>query len=151
MSTTTPADDAVAAGVPTLAPTTQAPPTTERPRRGIGVFELAAVSAVVAIGAVATYHALVLPRSLPRLAAVDLAAIYREQEEAFTRVITQEGVTDSERERAISRAEAFARGLPAALEELSQECACALLASNAVAGHHGVLDLTDALRRKVGS
>lgn len=119
--------------------------------RGIGVFELVAVSVAVAVAAVATYHYLILPRQLPQLASVDLAGIYRDQEAAFTRTVTQDGVTDNERERAMARAEAFARSLPAALEELSQECACTVLSSNAIAGRHGVTDLTEALRRKVGS
>ena len=122
----------------------------EAMRRGVGVFELVAVSAVVAVAAVATYHYWLLTPQLPRLATVDLATLYREQEAAFSRVVSQEGVTAGEREQAMARAEAFARSLPDALEELSQACACTVLSSNAIAGHHGVVDLTDALRRRVG-
>ena len=122
----------------------------EAMRRGVGVFELVAVSAVVAAAAVATYHYWLLPPQLPRLATVDLAALYREQEAAFSRVVSQEGVTAGEREQAMARAEAFARSLPDALEELSQACACTVLSSNAIAGRHGVVDLTPELRRRVG-
>ena len=125
-------------------------PQAEAMRRGVGVFELVAVSAVVAVAAVATYHYWLLTPQLPRLATVDLATLYREQEAAFSRVVSQEGVTAGERDQAMARAEAFARSLPGALDELSEACACTVLSSNAIAGRHGVVDLTDALRRRVG-
>jgi len=119
-------------------------------RRGVGVLELALVSTVAAAAAVAAYHFVVLPRQLPQLATVDLAALYREQETAFTGVVFQDNVTDEARQMAIGRAEAFARVLPGALEELSQDCGCTVLSSNAVAGRHGVIDLTAELRRRIG-
>ena len=125
-------------------------PQAEAMRRGVGVFELVAVSALVAALAVAAYDSWFLPPKLPRLATVDLATLYREQEAAFSRVVSQEGVTAGERDQAMARAEAFARSLPGALDELSEACACTVLSSNAIAGHHGVVDLTDALRRRVG-
>ena len=125
-------------------------PQAEAMRRGVGVFELVAVSALVAALAVAAYDSWFLPPKLPRLATVDLAALYREQEAAFSRVVSQEGVTAGERDQAMARAEAFARSLPGALDELSEACACTVLSSNAIAGRHGVVDLTDALRRRVG-
>ena len=125
-------------------------PTPASVRRGVGVLELALVSTVAAAAAVAAYHFVVLPRQLPKLATVDLAALYREQEAAFTGVVSQDNVTDEARQIAIGRAEAFARVLPGALEELSQDCGCTVLSSNAVAGRHGVIDLTAELRRRIG-
>ena len=119
------------------------------PAPGVGVLELLIVSLLVAAAAVATYHFVILPGQLPRLATVDLPAIYREQEAAFTKVVSRDGLTEREREAAFARAEAFARELPSALESLSQECRCTLLAGNAVAGRYAVLDLTAVLRRKV--
>ena len=119
-------------------------------RRGVGVVELALVSTVAAAAAVAAYHFVILPKQLPQLATVDLATLYREQEAAFTGVVSQDNVTDEARQMAIGRAEAFARVLPGALEELSQDCGCTVLSSNAVAGRHGVIDLTAELRRRIG-
>ncbi len=128
----------------------EAAPTAASVRRGVGVLELALVSTIAAAVAVAAYHFVVLPRQLPQLATVDLAALYREQEAAFTGVVSQDNVTDEARQIAIGRAEAFARVLPGALEELSQDCGCTVLSSNAVAGRHGVIDLTAELRRRIG-
>ena len=133
-----------------VTPSATSEPQAEAMRRGVGVFELVAVSALVAALAVAAYDSWFLPPKLPRLATVDLAALYREQEAAFSRVVSQEGVTAGERDQAMARAEAFARSLPGALDELSEACACTVLSSNAIAGRHGVVDLTDALRRRVG-
>ena len=133
-----------------VTPSATSEPQAEAMRRGVGVFELVAVSALVAALAVAAYDSWFLPPKLPRLATVDLATLYREQEAAFSRVVSQEGVTAGERDQAMARAEAFARSLPVALDELSEACACTVLSSNAIAGRHGVVDLTDALRRRVG-
>lgn len=116
---------------------------------GVGVLELVLVSVITAAAAVTTYHFFVLPALLPRIATVDLPAIYREQEAVFTQVVSRDGATERERDAAFARAEAFARELPTALEGLSAECRCMLLAGNAVAGHFAVADLTAELRRKV--
>ena len=49
------------------------------------------------------------------------------------------------------QAEAFARALPQALEELPQECGCLVLLRNAIAANTpAMIDLTPALKRKVG-
>lgn len=103
------------------------------------------VSAVVnAWIAIAAYHFWISPP--PRLGVVDVASVYREQEAAFTRMVTGDQVTDLDRLRALDRAEAFAKRLPVALEALSAECRCTLVPAHAVAARHRLTDYTEALR-----
>ena len=125
-------------------------PADPAPSAGVGVLELVIVSLIAAAAAVATYHFIVLPSQLPRLATVDLPAIYREQEAAFANAVGRDGVTEREREAAFARAEAFARQLPVALDALAERCRCTVLAGNAVAGGYAVVDLTADLRSAVG-
>jgi len=77
---------------------------------------------------------------------VDVASVYREQEAAFTRMVTGDQVTDLDRLRALDRAEAFAKRLPVALEALAAECRCTLVPAHAVAARHRLTDYTEALR-----
>lgn len=98
--------------------------------------------------AVAAYHFWIAPRPTT-IAVVDVAAVYREQEAAFTAMVVGDAVTDVDRARALDRAEAFARRMPVALEELAIACDCTVLAANAVAGRARVIDLTDELRRRL--
>lgn len=87
----------------------------------------------------------------PAFGVVDLAAVYREKEEAFAKIIGNDKATEDERNKAVSSAQAFAKALPIALEALSQECGCVVLMGNAVASRSAqVQDLTPLLRAKVG-
>jgi len=82
---------------------------------------------------------------------VNLGQVYREKEQEFTNTITAQGVTDSDRDKAIKSAQEFAAKLPKAMQSLSDDCGCVVLMGNAVGGvPAGVLDLTPALRKKVG-
>lgn len=144
-----PADDpsaaaapAVAAGSPPMAPAS--------PRVVMGPVAIVVVTLVNAWLAVAAYHFLILPSQLPRIGVVDLLAIYRDKEAAFTRLIGKEGATDRDREAAMAGATEFARGLPLALDALSADCRCVILAGNAVAGRHTAIDLSPELRRRLG-
>lgn len=87
----------------------------------------------------------------PTFGVVDLAAVYREKEEAFAKILGSDASSEEDRSKALAAAQAFAKSLPAALESLSQECGCVVLMGNAVASRTArVQDLTPLLRAKVG-
>ena len=71
--------------------------------------------------------------------------------ESDTDLVTKAGASESDKDKAMAGAEAFARALPQALEELPQECGCLVLLRNAIAANTpATIDLTPALKRKVG-
>jgi hypothetical protein len=111
-----------------------------------GTLQALATLAAMA-GTIGAYdHWVVRPQ---RIAVVDVAAVYRQNEAEFTRLLTR-STRDTDREQALQLARRFAQRLPAALEELPQDCHCLVLLSSAVAasGAH-VTDLTAALARKL--
>ena len=120
-----------------------------RTSTSIGPIAVLMIALINAWLGMAAYHFWVLPTVLPRVAVVDIATLYREREEAFTRMVSGDQVTDLDRARALDMAERFARELPLALAQLSEDCACTIHPANAVAGRHGVEDLTDLLRRRL--
>lgn len=137
--------------VPPLQERAPAPAAEGTPSRGMGAVAIVLLAVANAWLAIAAYHWLILPTRLPApIGVVDLASVYRDKEAAFTRIVSADDVSARERQMAIDLAAAFARDLPRALEEISQECGCVVLASNAVAGRFQTVDLTAALRRKVG-
>jgi hypothetical protein len=102
---------------------------------------------VVAVG-IATYHHTVRSPA-DRIGVIDVTEVYRLKEKEFTDLVTKAGA--SEIDKAMAGAEAFARALPQALEELPQECGCLVLLRNAIAANTpAMIDLTPALKRKVG-
>jgi NAD-dependent oxidoreductase involved in siderophore biosynthesis len=107
----------------------------------------AIVSALLVALGLAAYDRWVLRPALV-VGVVDLAEVYRAKETEFTRLLTQPG-SDAERERALALARNFSQRLPAALDELPQECGCLVVIKSAIAGTPHGLDLTAALRRKV--
>lgn len=116
---------------------------------GFGVMSVALIAMLSSVVSIAAYHYAVTP-SQTRLAVVDLPAVFRDKEAAFTAALTRDGATEQERQDALDTAKDFARRLPKALDELADDCACVVLTSNAVAGRHRVPDMTPALRAKVG-
>lgn len=104
---------------------------------------------VVAIGLAAYHHYVRAPRD--RIGVIDVTEVYRLKEKEFTDLVTRVGASESDKDRAMAGAEAFARALPQALEELPQECGCLVLLRNAIAATTpATIDLTPALKRKVG-
>ena len=97
--------------------------------------------------AIGTYdHWVVRPQ---RIAVVDVAAVYRQKEAEFTRLLTRSS-SDTDREQALQLARRFAQRLPSALEELPQDCNCLVVLSSAVAAPGTrTADLTAALQRKL--
>jgi hypothetical protein len=110
----------------------------------------ALVSLFIVSVAIAAYHHTVRLRS-ERIGVIDLAEVYRLKEKAFADRVTAPGATEADRDQAIGEAQAFARALPQALEELPLECDCLVLLRTAIAAHTpATVDLTPALKRRVG-
>jgi hypothetical protein len=83
------------------------------------------------------------------IGAVDLSEIYRAKEAQFAQLLVATG-SEEEREQALQMARAFSQRLPVALDELPLECGCLVVLKTAVIGGPRVLNLTPALRQKVG-
>jgi hypothetical protein len=104
--------------------------------------------ALFVAASLAAYDRWVLRPALA-IGAVDLSEIYRAKEAQFTQLLIATG-SEREREQALEMARVFSQRLPAALDELPLECGCLVVARTAVIGGPHVLNLTPALRRKVG-
>ena len=107
----------------------------------------AVVAALLVALGIAAYDRWVLRPALV-VGVVDLSEVYRAKEAEFTQLLTQTA-SESERERALALARSFSQRLPAALEELPQECGCLVVIKSAIAGAPNSRDLTPVLRRKV--
>jgi hypothetical protein len=100
--------------------------------------------------AIAFYHLFVLPRTM-RFGLVDVNEVYRLKEKQLLDMVTKPTVSDADKQGAIEAAAAFAKALPAALEQLPIECGCFVLVRSAVAAPTGnTVDLTPLLKKKVG-
>ena len=105
---------------------------------------------VVAVG-IAAYHHLVRFPPADRIGVIDVTEVYRLKEKEFTDVVTRVGASETDKGKAMTEAQAFAKALPQALEELPQECGCLVLLRNAIAANTPtMIDLTPMLKRKVG-
>ena len=80
---------------------------------------------------------------------VDVSEVYRMKETEFAALLAA-SKTDDERQRALDLASAFAKRLPAALDELPSDCRCLVVLKSAVAGaSDNTLDLTPLLKAKL--
>lgn len=80
---------------------------------------------------------------------VDVAAVYREKEGQFTRLIATSRA-DGREDQALALAREFSLRLPAAMAQLPAECRCVVLDRSVLIGlPPGARDLTDTLREKV--
>lgn len=80
---------------------------------------------------------------------VDVSEVYRSKETEFAALLTA-SKSDEERQRALDLASAFAKRLPAALDELPADCRCLVVLKSAVAGaSDNTLDLTPLLKAKL--
>ena len=108
------------------------------------------VSAVTMVAGLYAYHTRWSQPPLT-IGVVDIADVYRAKERAYTEILTRANVTDEDRKRAMAMAGDFANALPKALSEMPAECQCLVLLKSAVVGDTpNTLDLTAALRRKLG-
>ena len=104
---------------------------------------------IVAIGIAAYHHAVRSPAD--RIGVIDVTEVYRLKEKEFTDLVTKPGASETDKDKAMAIAAAFAKALPQALEELPQECGCLVLLRNAIAANTpATIDLTPLLKRKVG-
>ncbi len=71
------------------------------------------------------------PLAMPRLARVDLGSLVTRQQQALVQRI-QPGMTVDEQARLFEEAKAFGVQLDAALDQVAQECRCALINSAAL-------------------
>jgi hypothetical protein len=110
----------------------------------------AALTLAVTTSALTVYHRFVLTPSV-RFAVVDVGEVYRLKEKQILQVVTKPSVTDADKQAAVNMTMEFAKALPAALEQLHQECKCFVLVRSAVAAETpNTLDLTPLLKQKVG-
>lgn len=109
-----------------------------------------ALTVLTVVAVLAVYDRYVV-RPMKQIAIVDVAEVLRLKEKQFAQAITSAGSSESDRSAVVSAAGEFARKLPAALAEVSNECNCLVLVKAAVVGDPGnAIDLTDAVKRKVG-
>lgn len=148
------------AAASTAAPSMASAPVirSNRPSRATGptltVLVAVTLAVLCALAALAVYDRQVVRPGL-RLGIVDVGEVYRQREAEFTRLVTDAGSAstpqaDQARAQALAMAQQFARRLPAALQELAQDCACLVLLKSAVAGAPAhAQDLTGLLRQKL--
>jgi hypothetical protein len=90
-------------------------------------------------------------RPAARIGLIDVGELVRLKDDRVLDVLTKAAATDEEKKVALSFGTRFAAVFPHALEELTQECDCLVLARSAVAGvPPNAMDLTAALKQKVG-
>lgn len=125
-----------------------------RPSRLAGQALTFTLAVLFGLAALAVYDRQVV-RPGQRLGIVDVAEVYRQREAEFTRMVTDAGSAstpqaEQARAQALAMAQQFARRLPAALQELAQDCSCLVLLKSAVAGAPDhAQDLTALLRQKL--
>jgi hypothetical protein len=107
-----------------------------------------ALSTLLATCGLVAYDRLVV-RPGRLIGVVDVSEVYRTKEAEFAALLTA-SKSDDERQRALELASAFAKRLPAALDELPADCQCLVMLKSAVAGTTAnTLDLTPLLKSKV--
>jgi len=90
-------------------------------------------------------------RPAARIGLIDVGEVTRLKDERVLEVLTRAAASEQERQAALAFGTQFAAAFPQALEQLSAECACLVLARSAVAGvPPEAVDLTPSLRQKVG-
>ena len=90
-------------------------------------------------------------RPAARIGLIDVGELVRLKDDRVLDVLTKAAATDDEKKAALGFGTRFAVVFPRALEELTQECDCLVLARSAVAGSPpNAVDLTAVLKQKVG-
>lgn len=110
----------------------------------------ALVTLVIVSLALVAYDRLVR-RPAARVGLIDVGEVIRLKEAQVLDVLTRANATEAEKKAAVDFGTRFATAFPRALEELTQECDCLVLARSAVAGlPPQAIDMTAALKQKVG-
>ena len=90
-------------------------------------------------------------RPAARIGLIDVGELARLKDDRVLEVLTRAAATDDEKKAALAFGTRFATIFPQALEELSEECGCLVLARSAVAGSPpNAVDLTPSLKQKIG-
>lgn len=112
-------------------------------------IHLVASLVLIAMMLTAYHRFVILP--MRRIGVIDVAAIWAIKEKQFADIVTRAGASERDRQKAMEIASDFARDLPAALEQLPQECGCLVLVRTAIlAQSPDMIDLTPLLRHKLG-
>ena len=108
------------------------------------------VTLVIVALALVGYDRLVR-RPAARIGLIDVGEVVRLKDARVPDVLTRAAATDGEKKAAVDFGTRFATVFPQALEELTQECNCLVLARSAVAGlPPQAVELTAALKQKLG-
>jgi hypothetical protein len=114
------------------------------------MFVHAVVSLLIVSLALLAYDRLVR-RPAARIGLIDVGELVRLKDDRVLDVLTKAAATDEEKKAALSFGTRFAAVFPQALEQITEECGCLVLARSAVAGSPpNTVDLTPVLKQKVG-
>jgi hypothetical protein len=90
-------------------------------------------------------------RPATRVGLIDVGEVVRLKDARVLDVLTRAAATEAEKKAAMDFGTRFATVFPQALDELTQECSCLVLARSAVAGlPPQAVELTAALKQKLG-
>jgi hypothetical protein len=90
-------------------------------------------------------------RPAARIGLIDVGELARLKDDRVLEVLTRAAATNEEKKAALAFGTRFATVFPQALEEVSEECGCLVLARSAVAGSPpNAVDLTPSLKQKIG-
>jgi hypothetical protein len=90
-------------------------------------------------------------RPAARIGLIDVGELARLKDDRVLDVLTNAAATDEKKKAALAFGTRFAAVFPEALEQISEECGCLVLARSAVAGSPpNAFDLTPILKQKVG-
>ena len=110
----------------------------------------ALITLVLVALALVAYDRLVR-RPAARVGLIDVGEVVRLKDARVLDVLTRAAATDAEKKAAVDFGTRFATVLPQALDELTQECDCLVLARSAVAGWPPqAVELTALLKQKLG-
>lgn len=94
-----------------------------------------------------------LPNTGPRIATVDVAALYRAKEGQVTAQLLRRDVSDADRAAALREAAAFGEQIERLVASLPADCRCLVFTQGALIGAGAgsrITDLTPQLRRQLG-
>ncbi len=94
-----------------------------------------------------------MPPSVPRIATVDIAALYRAKEGQVTAQLLRREASDADRAAALREAAAFGDQLDRLVARLPADCRCLVFTQGALIGTGAgsqIVDLTAQLRQQLG-
>lgn len=110
-----------------------------------------AIPILIVTCAIALYDRFVRVPQTPRLATLDIAALFNEQQNASVAALTKAGLTESDRARIVVDSERFARALDDAIKHVQLSCKCVLIAKQAIISETAIPDWTPIVRKRLGA